>query len=86
VRQQLFDKPGVVTLLCNVHAEMSAYVIVTETPYFAVTDKTGRFTLKAVPPGKYVLKIWHEKSKPASIEIEVGDSAVVKVSVIELKR
>ena len=81
----VFDKPGTVTLLCNVHAEMSAYVIVTETPYFAVTDKAGNFTLKNVPAGNYVLKVWHEKAKPASKPIVVGDSGTV-VATFELKR
>ena len=81
----LFDTPGVWTLLCNVHAEMSAYVVVTETPYFARTDKDGRFVLKDVPPGTYTLKVWHEKTKPASLPIEVG-AGPVNVPLIELKR
>src|SRR5215467_3693242 len=67
----LFDKPGVWTMLCNVHAEMSAYVVVTETPYFARTGKDGKFVLNNVPPGKYILKIWHEKAKPSAVGIEV---------------
>ena len=45
-----FDKPGEVALLCNVHAETSAYVIVVETPYFAVTAKDGSYTIQNVPP------------------------------------
>ena len=81
----VFDKPGPVTLLCNVHAEMSAYVIVTETPYFAVSDKAGNFTLKDVPPGKYVLKVWHERARPASMEVVVGSNETVKAT-FELKR
>ena len=81
----VFDKPGTVTLLCNVHAEMSAYVIVTETPYFAVTDKAGNFTLKNVPPGNYVLKVWHERAKPASMPVVVENDRTV-VATIELKR
>jgi plastocyanin len=80
-----FDRPGAVTLLCNVHAEMSAYIVVTETPYFAVTDKDGNFTLRDVPPGKYVLKVWHEKAKPASMEIQVGDNQTARAN-FELKR
>jgi plastocyanin len=80
----VFDKPGTVTLLCNVHAEMSAYVVVTETPYFAVTDRAGNFVLKDVPAGNYVLKVWHEKAKPASLPIVVGDRTVV--TTFELKR
>jgi plastocyanin len=81
----VFDKPGTVTLLCNVHAEMSAYVIVTETPYFAVTDKAGNFTLKNVPPGNYVLKVWHERAKPASMPVVVENDRTV-VATFELKR
>jgi plastocyanin len=80
----VFNKPGTVTLLCNVHAEMSAYVVVTETPYFAVTDKAGNFALKNVPAGTYVLKVWHEKAKPASMPIVVEDRTVV--ATFELKR
>jgi plastocyanin len=80
----VFDKPGTVTLLCNVHAEMSAYVVVTETPYFAVTDKAGNFVLKNIPAGNYVLKVWHEKAKPASLPIVVEDRTVVVT--FELKR
>lgn len=71
VKYVIFDKPGVVDLLCNVHSEMSAYVVVVETPYFALTAKDGSYAIKNVPPGKYVLKTWHEFLKPQSREIEV---------------
>ena len=81
-----FDKPGIATLLCNVHAEMSAYVIVTETPYFTVTGKDGKFVLKDVPAGKYTLKIWHEKAKSSTIPIEVSEASTANVPPIELKR
>ena len=81
----VFNKSGTITLLCNVHAEMSAYVIVTDTPYFAVTDKAGNFSLKNVPAGKYVLKVWHEKAKPTSMPIIVEDNRTV-ITNFELKR
>ena len=84
-RTVTFDKPGEVALLCNVHAEMSAYVIVLETPYFAVTAKDGSYTIKNVPPGKYILKTWHEKLKTQSKEIEVSGDASVTVN-FELKK
>jgi plastocyanin len=85
-KYHVFDTAGVWTMLCNVHAEMSAYVIVTETPYFAKTDKDGKFVLKDVPPGKYSLKIWHEKAKPATLPIEVGEGSIMSIPSIELKR
>ena len=74
-KAQVFNKPGVVTLLCNIHAEMSAFVVVTETPYYAISDAQGNYTIANVPPGRYVLRVWHEKSKVAQQEItvEAGD-------------
>jgi plastocyanin len=85
-KYHVFDKAGVWTMLCNVHAEMSAYVVVSETPYFAKTDKDGKFVLKDVPPGKYSLKIWHEKAKPATLPIEVREDPTMNIPSIELKR
>lgn len=70
-KEVVFDKPGENSLLCNVHSEMSAYVIVTETPYFATTDKKGAFTIANVPAGKYRLTAWHEKLKPKTIDVTV---------------
>ncbi len=86
-RFHLFDKPGVVTLLCNVHAEMSAYVVVVETPYFSTSARDGSFTIKDVPPGRYILKFWHEKMpKGALMEIEVTENAVLQLPPMELKK
>jgi plastocyanin len=67
-----FKQPGCnSTLLCNVHPEMEGYVVVVETPYYAVSDKDGSYTIKDVPPGKYTLKIWHEKLKGKDAQVEV---------------
>src|SRR4029453_6466575 len=85
-KYHLFDMPGVWTMLCNVHAEMSAYVVVTETPYFAKTDKDGKFVLKDVPPGKYSLKIGNKKTKPETLPIEVREGPTMNIPSIELKR
>jgi hypothetical protein len=85
-RYQVFEKPGTVTLLCNVHAEMSAYVIVVETPYFATTDKDGKFNIPNVPAGRYVLRAWHERSKPGLKEIDVPANGMLDVGTFELKK
>jgi plastocyanin len=58
-----FNDPGAASLLCNVHPEMSAFVVVVPTPYFAVTDTDGSFEIKDVPPGTYTLKTWSEDGK-----------------------
>jgi plastocyanin len=62
-----------VTLLCNVHPEMEGYVVVLENPYFAVSAKDGSYAIKDVPPGKYTLKIWHEKLKGQDATVEVPE-------------
>ncbi len=55
-----FEKTGLVVILCNVHSDMSAYIMVVDTPYHAVTDKNGQFRIRSVPPGTYTLHAWHE--------------------------
>jgi hypothetical protein len=61
---------------------MSGYVVVVPTPYFAVTDKEGNFTIKDVPDGSYTLKTWSENGKPATQSVSVsGGSATVDITV-----
>jgi plastocyanin len=67
-----FNDLGVASLLCNVHPEMSGYVVVVPTPYFAVTDKEGNFEIKNVPAGKYTLKTWSEDGKPTTQAVDVS--------------
>jgi plastocyanin len=67
-----FNDPGVASLLCNVHPEMSGYVVVVSTSYFAVTDKEGSFEIKDVPQGTYTLKTWSEDGKPTTQAITVA--------------
>src|SRR5579864_7161076 len=67
-----FNDPGAASLLCNVHPEMSGYVVVVPTPYFAVTGKDGEFEIKNVPAGTYTLKTWSEDGKPTTQSITVS--------------
>jgi plastocyanin len=77
-----FNDLGAVPLLCNVHTQMSGYVIVVPTPYFAVTDDQGKYAIKDVPSGHYVLKAWSEEGKPVSQEIDVtGAVTTVNLTV-----
>jgi plastocyanin len=77
-----YDELGAVPLLCNVHPEMAAYIFVAPTPYFAVTDAKGEYTIKDVPPGKYTLKAWSEQGKPVEQPVEVtGAAATVNLTV-----
>jgi plastocyanin len=70
-----FDKKGVVGLLCNVHSEMSAYIVVVDTPYYAVTSPQGQFSIHGVPPGNYTLRVWHESGTmlTQAVTVKAGD-------------
>ena len=59
-----FDRPGIVYIFCNIHPEMSAVVVVTDTPHYAISDKAGKFSISNVPSGRYLLNVWHERGKP----------------------
>jgi plastocyanin len=57
-----FDRAGISYLFCNIHPEMSGIVVVVPTPYFGVSNGTGKVTLTNVPNGRYKLHVWYEKS------------------------
>jgi plastocyanin len=60
--EKAFTEVGAVHLTCNIHKEMSAWVVVLQNPYFAQPDpKTGAFAIEGVPPGTYTVRIWGEK-------------------------
>jgi plastocyanin len=78
-----FDKPGAVPLLCNVHPEMSGFVIVSPTPYFAETDAQGNYKIADVPDGDYKVVAWHEGSKaaaPKAVSVKGDTKADLTVS------
>jgi len=78
-----FNDVGVAGLLCNVHPEMSGYIVVAPTPYFAVTDKNGNYEIKNVPPGKYTLKTWSEDGKVTTQAVEIASAAVTADLVVK---
>ncbi len=55
-----FKQPETIKAKCDMHAWMSAWFVVTDHPYYAVTDANGAFSLQDVPPGTYTLQVWHE--------------------------
>lgn len=67
-----FDTTGAVALLCNVHPEMSGYIVVVPTPYFALTSESGDYKIENVPDGTYHLTAWHEGAKNQSVKINVS--------------
>jgi plastocyanin len=91
----VFDKPGIVEMRCDVHAEMAAYILVLKNPYFAVSDKTGRFKIPDVTylkqvgltdvnnlsAGKYFVKTWHEKLKTQKKAVVVPENGEIAMQL-----
>lgn len=61
-----FDKPGLVTMGCNIHDQMIAYALVVDTPWFGKTDTAGKTVVDGFPPGEYDMYAWHHRQTSAS--------------------
>ncbi|HXW89112.1 MAG TPA: hypothetical protein VEK33_01060 [Terriglobales bacterium] len=78
-RDVVFDKPGISYIFCNIHAEMSAVVVVLNTPYYGISDRRGQLLLHNVIPGRYILHVWYEGALPDALaamtrEVTISDS------------
>ena len=82
---QVFDKPGVVKLYCEIHQHMRGVILVLDTPYFTRTDTNGFYRLENLPLGQYVLKAWadekHISEKP--VQVEAGKTIHVDFDLIQ---
>jgi plastocyanin len=67
-RHVRFDRPGVCYIFCNIHPEMSAVVLVLDTPHYTSVNGAGTFSISNVPPGRYQLKVWDERALPEVLE------------------
>lgn len=77
-RSYTFKNVGSAVMLCNVHPEMEAFVVVLPTPYFAKTGSDGKFKIEGVPAGSYTVQIWHKKLKGQAAPVTVpGEGAVM---------
>ncbi len=77
----VFDRAGVVTLGCNIHDWMVAYVVVLATPYFAKTGADGTADISGLPPGEYHLEVWHPRAAIAMRDITVTDAAGATLAI-----
>jgi plastocyanin len=66
-----FDHPGVARVYCNIHPQMTAVIVVRDSPFYARANADGTFVIEGVPAGKYPLKAWHERGGEASLDIVV---------------
>lgn len=75
-REIKVDKPGIVRLGCNLHAAMSAYLIVVDAPAYVVVEPNGEFSFRSLAPGKYRVQTWSERSgDPAESEVTIKEGA-----------
>jgi plastocyanin len=85
----VFDKVGFITLGCNIHDWMIAYVAVLPTPYFQVTRQDGRAVLKDLPAGQYTVQVWHPalKGQPEALaqRVDVGGGTKSLLFTLPLK-
>lgn len=74
-----FDKAGIVQIFCDIHSQMTAYIVVLKNPYFIQPDEHGNYTLENVPVGTYTLKVWHERlsSKERTITISPNRTTTI---------
>ncbi len=63
-RVHAFETLGRHVILCNVHPEMVAYVFVVPSSHHAITDAAGRFAIRGIPPGDYLVQVWQARGPP----------------------
>jgi hypothetical protein len=77
------DRVGVIKIDCDVlHTWMSATIIVTDTPYFAISDERGLFSVAGLPAGVYDVDIWHEKLGAKTRRLKVNGDDVLSLDVV----
>jgi plastocyanin len=79
VPTQVFDKPGLVTLRCDIHEHMRGLILVLNTPYFVMTDMDGHFRLTGLPAGHYTLKAWIDSRTTREKPIELKNGPTLHV-------
>jgi plastocyanin len=77
IRSFKFDTPGTVPLLCNVHPEMSGFIVVAPTPHYAEADASGDYKIENVPDGSYTVTAWREGMKVQSKPVTLAGNATV---------
>ena len=78
---QLFDRPGLVVLRCDIHKHMRAAILVLDTPHFVVTGADGAFQLPGLPPGRYTLKAWIDSRTTLSRPVEITPGQTLRVEL-----
>jgi plastocyanin len=78
---KLFEHPGVVRIYCNIHPQMSGFVLVRDNPFWARVSADGSFSIADVPAGTWVLKGWHERSGESALSVQVPETGAASASL-----
>src|SRR5438876_1389347 len=79
IPSEVFDKPGLVTLRCDIHEHMRGLILVLDTPYYIMTDAEGRFRMRGLPAGHYTLKAWVDSKTTREKPVDLKSGATVYV-------
>lgn len=79
IPSQVFDKPGLVTLRCDIHEHMRGLILVLNTPYFMMTDTSGHFRLSGLPAGHYTLKAWIDSTTTGEKPVDLKNGQTLNV-------
>ena len=79
MKRIVFDKPGLARLFCNIHPNMAAYIMAVDSPYFAVSNEKGAFTIPGVPPGTYTYHAWRPGGAPLTGSITVDGNTPLEI-------
>jgi plastocyanin len=85
VRTVALDQAGDVLVLCNIHMEMQAHVLVLDGPYFGTVAEDGSYRIPDVPAGTYLLRIWSGRWLPASQTVDLPASGILRVDIAARK-
>lgn len=80
-RAVTFDQPGIVPVFCHLHSDMSAIILVLETPFFTVPGSDGQYRIDQIPPGSYTLVAWHVRSERVERKVEVSAGEVLEIDI-----
>ena len=79
-RTWTFDEPGGHVVLCHIHPEMLAYVLILPTPYYSSTQSDGRYRIDGVPPGGYTMRVWNARGAVVHGTVQVTAGRVHRVN------
>ena len=78
---RVFRRPGMISVLCDVHGWMKAFVRVDDHPFHAVSDELGVFRISGIPPGSYTMELWHETLGTQQVQVEIRPNETARLDV-----